>query len=173
MQFSTVLATFFSVAMAAPLNETHVWYISDLTIKHQTGLPSLVAFDLTDGFAGTADPISCQASSSDNINTTIIADVSQASCGDDTWQFDYTSLENEVPNEIPLGGHLVIRQTISSQNITPKLDLFGVGQESKTFEAVVDFHQDDFKRTVRTKHWSALTRYTGPKEFTVTAEKAT
>ncbi|RYO85988.1 hypothetical protein DL764_009073 [Monosporascus ibericus] len=169
MQLISVLAVSASLvmaAMAAPsnmirgaaANETRRWKVSDLEIRHQTGLPSTIRFHVRDETAAASlEPTLCEHYSFDDTVTTIIDDVYQVSCGNSSWSFNYVSIENDDPSKSPIGGKLTVQQ------IT-----YPIGQRiAQAFRGSYNFHEDDFKRTERFNYYSALVSYTGDNEFTI------
>lgn len=127
-----------------------------------------MSFHITDGFKGTGEPVSCEASNDDSdiINSTLLADVSQVPCGDPAWQFDFTSLEDDDPEKPPVGGKLVVEQTISTTSTPEAVE---ARQAPKVFRGAMTFQANSFARTVRSKHDSALTRYVGVEEGIITS----
>ncbi|RYP57166.1 hypothetical protein DL769_009648 [Monosporascus sp. CRB-8-3] len=167
MQLIALLIASASLVMAAPsymtravLNETRTWNVSDLEIKSQTGLPSTIRFHVRDTTAAaTLEPTLCEHYSFENVATTIIDDVYQVSCGNSSWSFDYVSIEDDDPDEPPVGGKLTVRQ------IT-----YPAGQpKALTLLASKNFHKDNFERTERFHYYSALVRYVGDNNFTMEA----
>ncbi|RYO89981.1 hypothetical protein DL762_002930 [Monosporascus cannonballus] len=170
MQLITVLAASASLVGAAAslvvpppsnmtrTNETRIWNVLDLEIKHQTGLPSTVRFNVRDATAA-GEPTLCEHYNFDDVSTTIIHDVYRASCGNTSWSFDYVSVEDDDPSETPTGGKLTVQQTT-----------YLVGQQNvQTFRASKIFHKDDFNRTERNHYYSALVRYIGDHDFPLEA----
>ncbi|RYP17462.1 hypothetical protein DL765_004508 [Monosporascus sp. GIB2] len=172
MQLTQVLAASASLVGAAtalvvptPLNvtranETRIWNVLDLEIKHQTGLPSTVRFNVRDATAAASlEPTLCEHYNFDDVATTIIHDVHQASCGNTSWSFDYVSVEDDDPSAPPIGGKLTVQQTTYSIGL----------QNVRTFRASRIFHGDNFNRTERQHYYSALVRYIGDDDFALEA----
>ncbi|RYP46462.1 hypothetical protein DL768_007332 [Monosporascus sp. mg162] len=154
---SLVMAAHSSMIRAAEASiETRTWNVSDLVIRHQTGLPSTIRFFVRDETAGASlKPTLCEHYSYENTATTLIDDVHQVSCGNSSWSFGYVSVENDERNEPPVGGKLTVQQ------IT-----YPIGQRNaKTFRGSKSFHAGDFERTERTHYYSAVACYTGDDEF--------
>ncbi|RYP81755.1 hypothetical protein DL770_005812 [Monosporascus sp. CRB-9-2] len=165
MQLISVLvasASLVMAAMAAPShmirasNETRIWKVSDLEIKHQTGLPSTIRFHVRDETAAASlEPTLCEHYSFENVATTNIDDVYQVNCGNSSWSFDYVSIEDDDPSEPPIGGKLTIQQIA-----------YPIGQRiARAFRGSRIFHEDDFARTERSHYYSAVVRFTGDNEF--------
>ncbi|RYP64099.1 hypothetical protein DL771_008918 [Monosporascus sp. 5C6A] len=149
MQLISVLAASASLVMAAPSNMTRArtWHVSDLEIKHQTGLPRTIRFNMRDAAAApSSKPTLCEHYSFDDVATTIISDVYQARCGNSSWSFDYVSIEDDDRDESPVGGKLTVQQ------IT-----YPIGQRNvQIFRGSKTFHEDDFERTERSHYYSAV-----------------
>ncbi len=120
---------------------------------------------MTDGFKGTADPFPCVDINHDPeiINSTTIGNVYQAVCDDPSWEFSYISIESPLPDQSPRGGKLTIQQTLPVRIADGKLD------ESIVFGANLVFKEQDFERTVRSKHESAIVTLISPLEAVLAA----
>ena len=106
------------------------------------------------------------------INSTLIPDVNLAVCDDPNWAFFYVSVAPEKDEDdditVPLGGKLIIGQTVNKPNITMPSNF----TEDPTFIGTLVLEGHDFQLWERYIDYSALLYYGGPESFTITATLA-
>lgn len=130
-----------------------------------------ISFQVTDGPAGSAEPIPCVAENDDpvTINTTVIPDIQYAACDNPNWAFAYLSLSPDNPTGVPVGSKLLVGQSL---NRNMSMVQSHPASQTLMFLASLELDSGDFTRDVRFMDESAVVYYSGPDSFLIAATQA-